>query len=145
MNHPEYRGVCYCVNLRRGAAILTEYYDSALAESGLSVTQFCLLIHLRRKTGANMTQWAEAVGLERSTMVRNIRLLEQNGWIARIPGRGKCFALSPSGNAALERALPAWQETQNRLASYLTQEDADALLRISRKIQALPAMRAEKP
>lgn len=135
-----YQSVCYCMNLRRSASVLTDYYDRTLEPAGMMVTQFCLLVNLQRLGSANLTQWAEKVGLERSTMVRNVRGLEKRGWIIPAAGRGRRFMLSPQGEAALAQAMPLWQQTQARVEQYLSEADAQALLRITARLQQIPDM-----
>lgn len=131
----ENKSTCYCINLRRSAGILTDIYDRALVPSGLTVTQYCLLVHLQRMGSANITRWAGQVGLERSTMVRNVRILEKNRWIQPAAGRGRYFALSPAGQECLAAAVPLWQETQQKIEQYLGETDAQALLRIADRLR----------
>ena len=133
----ENKSTCYCINLRRSTGILTDIYDKALAPCGMTVAQYCLLIHLQRMGSANITQWAEKVGLERSTMVRNVRILEKNGWIQPTEGRGRRFSLSETGAERLTAAVPIWQQTQKAIEQQLGAEDAQALLRIADKLQHL--------
>lgn len=131
-----YESKCYCTNLRRSAGALTEFYDAELRETGLTVAQYHLLINLSRLGSANITHWAERVGLERSTMVRNIAVLEARGMVETAPGRGRVLTLSPAGREALERAVPIWEEAQRKLEDFLG-EDAAAILRIGAKLQRL--------
>ena len=70
-----YKSNCYCTNLRRSANAISDFYDTALKEAGLTISQYYLLVNLSRLGTANITHWAEHVGLNRSTMVRNIKLL----------------------------------------------------------------------
>lgn len=134
---PAYESRCYCTHLRRSANALSEFYDAALKETGLTVSQYNLLVNLSRLGSANITRWAERVGLERSTMVRNIAVLESRGLVEKAPGRGKVLTLSPAGREALERAIPVWEEVQRELEGFLGAEDAAAILRIGAKLQLL--------
>ena len=132
-----YHSVCYCTNLRMSAGILTDYYDQVLADAGLNVTQYRLLINLQRMGSANIMQWAQQVALERSTMVRNTKLLHQKGWIKECEGRGKQFRLTEFGEETLAQAAPLWEKAQQKLESFLGKEDAEAVLRIGTKLQTL--------
>lgn len=129
------KSLCYCTNLRRSANSVSAYYDLALQEAELTVAQYYLLINLSRLQSANITHWAERVGLDRSTMVRNIKLLQARGFIEAAEGHGKTFTLSAKGASALESAIPLWQTAQARMEKILGKEDAEALLRISGKLQ----------
>ena len=132
-----YESPCYCTNLRRGALWATAYYDKMLAPSGLSVPQYYLLINLSRMGKANLTQWAQRVGLDRTTMVRNVKNLESKGLVALTSGSGRTFTLTERGRSVLTHGVTLWEDAQAQLREKLGPEDADSLLRICRKLQAL--------
>lgn len=132
-----YASPCYCTNLRRGALWATEYYDRMLAPCGLSLPQYRLLINLSRMEKANLSQWAERVGLDRTTMVRNVKTLESKGLIAPAEGRGRTFALTETGKTTLAYGVTLWEQAQAELRERLGAEDAEALLRVCRKLQEM--------
>ena len=136
MTHP-YKSTCYCTNLRRSANALSDFYDTALKESGLTAAQYYLLVSLVRLGTANITHWAEHVGLDRSTMVRNIRTLQARALIETTAGRGKTFILSPEGRRVLDLAAPLWEEAQRQTEVLLGRDNVKALLEISEKLQRL--------
>ncbi|GEM_PF-2309691 len=128
---------CYCYNMKKSAAGITEFYDQAVCESGLSMSQYFLLRRLFRLESANISQWAKEVQLERTTMVRNVKVLEKYNLIQPAQGNGKTYELSVQGKRALEKAVPIWEERQRYIEHYLGKEDAAALLRIAGKLQNL--------
>ena len=132
-----YRSECYCTNLRRSANAVSDFYDSALKDTGLTIAQYYLLINLSRLQSANITHWAKRVGLDRSTMVRNIKLLESRNLIEKTEGHGKAFTLSALGKKSLEAAAIVWSEAQKKMELFLGKEDSEAILRIGYKLQAL--------
>jgi len=125
---------CYNTNARRIAGILTDIYNTALADSGLNTAQFCLLRNLERMGCGNLTAWAEKTGIERTTMVRDAKILEARGLIQEVNGRGKVFTLSDMGRQTLSQAVPLWESAQERVRAVLGEEDAAALLRIGQKL-----------
>ena len=132
-----YNSTCYCTNLRRSANAMSEFYDSALKEAELTISQYYLLVNLSRLGKANITHWSEQVGLDRSTMVRNIKPLQSRGLIEGTEGHGKTFALSEKGLHALDTATVIWQQMQEKMEQFLGKEDADAILRIGSRLQDL--------
>ncbi|MBD5169959.1 MAG: winged helix-turn-helix transcriptional regulator [Oscillibacter sp.] len=130
-----YKSTCYCTNLRRSARIISDFYDAALKDAEVTVAQYYLLINLSRLGSANITHWAEHVGLDRSTMVRNIKLLQTRGFVRTVEGHGKVFALSPEGERVLELAIPLWQKAQEQIEAVLGKDDTEAIFRISEKLQ----------
>ena len=132
-----YNSTCYCTNLRRSANAMSEFYDSALKEAELTISQYELLVNLSRLGKANITHWSEQVGLDRSTMVRNIKPLQSRGLIEGAEGHGKTFTLSEKGQHALDTATVIWQQMQEKMEQFLGKEDADAILRIGSRLQDL--------
>jgi DNA-binding MarR family transcriptional regulator len=130
---------CYCANARRAALALTARYDEALAPHGLKVTQFSLLHAVRRRGAPNLTALAEATGLDRSTLGRNLRGLEALGLVALSPGedlRDRVVALTPAGSARLRAAAPAWKALQAALEGVLGGE-AERFTALTRRVAAL--------
>lgn len=132
-----YKSLCYCTNLRRSSNVISDFYDASLRAAGLTVAQYFLLITLFRLKSANITHWAEHVGLERSTMVRNIKLLESRGFVKLTEGRGKVFALSGKGEEVLKLAIPLWEKAQEQIEAILGKRDAEAVYRINEKLQQI--------
>ena len=132
-----YKSVCYCTNLRRSANAISEIYDTELKCTGLTNAQYYLLITLWRLGSANITHWAEHVGLDRSTMVRNIKPLQNRDLIEAAPGRGKTFTLSAEGRTTLNSAVPLWQKAPKKIETKLEKEDIEALFRINDKLLQL--------
>lgn len=130
-----YQSVCYCTNLRKCANAASVFYDRALDSAGLTIAQYYLLINLSRMGTANITHWAQRVGLDRSTMTRNVKLLQSRDLIESAQGHGKTFTLSQQGKEMLDRAVPLWEEAQRQVEEILGEEDAQALLRICGKLQ----------
>lgn len=131
------KSLCYCTNLRRCANAVSDFYDRELKETGMTIAQYYLLINLNRLEHANITHWAERVGLERSTMVRNIKVLEARGLIEQTAGHGKTFTLSEAGKSALDAAIPVWEKAQKKMELFLGEEDSKAILRLGSKLQEM--------
>ena len=132
-----YKSICYCTNLRRSANAIPTFYDAQIKETGITISQYYLLINLSRLGNANISHWAEYVGLDRSTMIRNIKILQANELIVQTEGNGKTFMLSEKGNEVIIKAQPVWQELQEKIEAFLGKEDAEAILRIGNKLQGL--------
>ncbi len=128
---------CYCYNLKKSASWILDYYDSAVMESGLTMSQYYLLRKLAKLGSANITAWANEADLERTTMVRNVKVLEKHNLIKLVSGSGKTYGLSDHGKEALETAIPIWEKKQREMETFLGEEDTEALLRIASKLQHL--------
>jgi DNA-binding MarR family transcriptional regulator len=108
--------------LRRISFKVNELYDKALKPVGLSATQYSLLVNLGREEGCCTCELAERVKLEKSTLVRTLKPLLQNGIIVdKSTGkeRRRCLYLSSAGDDLLEKAFPLWQKAQEKVITKL--------------------------
>ena len=83
------RTECVCINLRRMSRVVSQIYDDALAPAGLKITQFCLLRAIERLGPASVGVLADDQELDRTTLTRNLALLERDGLIEQAPGADK--------------------------------------------------------
>ena len=114
--------LCACHALRKAARAVTNFYDGALRPAGLRATQFTILVTAARTGGATMTELAEALVVDRTTLTRNLKPLTDRGLIESVAGedrRERHIAITPRGREAMERAAPAWREAQARIAGRL--------------------------
>ena len=133
------RIACLCTNVRRAALALTSIYDEALAPHGLKVTQFSLLRAVERHGQPNLTSLASATGLDRSTLGRNLRLLEGAGLVRFSPGedqRERAVALTPEGAARVHGAARTWRRLQDSLEASLGGE-AERLVAAAERVTAM--------
>lgn len=121
---------CICTSLRQAAQASTALYDRMLAPSGLKVTMFRLLRRIEASPDVTITRLADLVGLDRSTLGRNLKVLERQGLLELPPhadARARSMVLTPAGKLALERAMPLWAKVQADIKAALG-ADLDHLL-----------------
>lgn len=131
---------CACSKIRRASRALTRIYDAALAEAGLTTSQFAILRTLERLGPSSVTALAHATGHERSAMTRNLRLLEEHGLVGIGAGadqRCRAVAITAAGTAAIARAEPAWRSVQAQIEQGLGAEDHRLLFALLDKVEAL--------
>ncbi len=129
---------CLCTSLRQAAHAATEIYDSALEPSSLKVTMFRVLRRLEQAGKPTISALARIVDLDRSTLGRNLKVLERDGLILFTEGedeRAKIVRLTPRGRAALEKAKPLWRKAQAKMRATLGVEK-DSVLRILSRVSA---------
>lgn len=107
---------CTCFRLRRAARRLSQIYDTHLAPAGLSLNAYSIL---RRAPQPRLVgELAEALGMDRTTLTRNLKPLLQAGWLQEQRGddaRQRLIAITPAGKACLRRARPLWQRAQDEV------------------------------
>ncbi|HLW02521.1 MAG TPA: MarR family winged helix-turn-helix transcriptional regulator [Ktedonobacterales bacterium] len=131
---------CYCVTLRRASQAITELYDAALAPSGLKITQLSLLRAVEREGPVSITALADAVYLDRTTLGRNLHVLEREGLVSLVPGfdlRERLVQLTDQGVATLEAAAPLWEQAQATVREALGKEQLKTLRDLLSQVGAL--------
>ncbi|MDR3535743.1 MAG: MarR family transcriptional regulator [Acetobacteraceae bacterium] len=122
---------CACTLLRRASRAVSAAYDTALAPSGLRITQFSVLRTLARLGPLPISRLAAEAALDRSTMGRNLDPLERRGLVRLQVGetdqRERVAHLTPAGEAAIEAALPHWRVAQARVTALVGQVTIGAL------------------
>ncbi len=112
-------GGCVCFSLRKAARVMTQVYDTALAGTGLRITQFSLLAMLRAHGGPRrISDLARDLVMDRTTLTRNLRPLERQGFVAISAGedrRERLATITPEGEAAVASALPRWRAVQEQV------------------------------
>ena len=131
---------CICILAPRSARSLTDIYDRALEPSGLKVTQFSLLRAIDRLEHPSLTDISEATGLDRSTLGRNLRVLEKDGLVSLSQGkdeRTRVPVLTADAKVALGIAQPLWEDIQKKMSSALPQDAKQHLQNISSALEQL--------
>jgi DNA-binding MarR family transcriptional regulator len=116
---------CACLKARKAARAVTRAYDKVLRPSGLRSTQFSILGAAGVSGGVPLGKLAKMLGMERTTLTRNLQLIEREGLIKviDIDGRTRNVVLTATGTRRLAQALPLWEEAQNALRRKLGARD----------------------
>lgn len=70
------------------------------------------------------------MGIEQSSMSRNLKATEQNGWVKIKTGedaRSRIVTTTPKGNQVHQRAKILWERQQRYVIDVLGEKDATAL------------------
>ena len=125
------RAMCACNQLRRSARGMTQVYDAGMGPGSLKVTQMPILVALGAGGDQTLTSLADVLGLDRTTLTRNLRLLEERGLVATAPGdhdaRVRVVSIMPAGAAELSAALARWEQVQVRVEEQFGAERLRAL------------------
>ncbi len=114
--------VCFCLNLRRATRAVSRIYDQALDSTGLKANQFNVLIVISSLAPATVPAVAQALAMERTTLLRNLGPLKAAGYVATTAGSGRRpdhIELTVTGLAALTSAIKAWQVAQRQITEQL--------------------------
>jgi DNA-binding MarR family transcriptional regulator len=122
---------CVCFNLRWVTRAVTQFFDAELRRHGIRPTQTPILSALAAQSGWNMEELSDWLGMERTTLVRNLRPLERDG-LVEMTGTGRGGRVSVSiktkGRKDLENAMPAWRAAQYAVVKTLGPHRWSAIL-----------------
>ena len=122
---------CVCFNLRWVTRAVTQFFDAELRRHGLRPTQTPILAALAAKPAWSMEDLSDWLGMERTTLVRNLRPLERDR-LLEIAGAGRggrvSVSISATGKRELEKAMPAWRAAQQAVVKTLGPRRWSAIL-----------------
>jgi DNA-binding MarR family transcriptional regulator len=127
---PHVKTPCYCAAVRTAARKTTALYDSLLEPAGVTLAQYSLLRRIEHAGTVSLTKLGRLTDLDRSTVGRNVKALEQLGLVRTAPTsdhREAAVRLAAAGEETLRRAAPLWQEAQRRVEGKLGASGAAAL------------------
>ena len=113
---------CVAFNLRRADRLISQIYDGMLREVGIKGTQFTLMVTMKAKQPVPLSALANQLDVDRTTLTRNLSVLEKSGMVTFERGedlRERRLSLTSKGEAALERAMPAWHRAQAHMETVL--------------------------
>lgn len=121
---------CTCYRLRKAARRITRIYDRHLAETGLTANQHGILSELARHGALTMGRLSALIGMDASTLTRNLRPLLERGLISVAPARdrrARHVSLTRAGGDRLDAALKPWRAAESAVMRALGQRDAALL------------------
>lgn len=119
---------CLAKNLRWSSRIVSNFYDEKMRISGLHANQVTLLAVPYLAGPISINKMAGYLGLDRTTLVRNLKLIEQRGLVTVKPGqdlRTRIVTLTDTGRETLVAALPMWEEAQRHALELLGAQHAE--------------------
>ncbi len=126
----EVAGVCACRKMRETSRKITRMYDESLRPAGIKATQFTMLAVVTRNDEATLTELAETLGMERTTLSRNLKPLERGGLVkisAEGYRRARSVNVTNKGVVVMEKALPLWRSAQKSQKRRLGDETWDRI------------------
>ena len=122
---------CLCLASRRASRAITRAFDRRLRPHGIRATQFSILVALIERGPSTIGELADELGIERTTLSRNLELILNQDWVKIEVGtddaRSRDVAITRAGRRAVVAALPAWRDAQNAAIAALSPAGSDAL------------------
>jgi len=121
---------CYCATLRQAARAATAFYEEALADSGVRVTQFTVLQVLKTASDLQTTEVGKLIGIDQTTATRTLALMKKRKLVVDSTGtdrRERRWRLTALGEATFRRVQPKWELAQAMVERRLGRIGAIAL------------------
>ena len=122
---------CVCFNLRRVTRLVTQFFDAEMRRHGIRPTQGTILASLITKDSWTMAELSDWLGMERTTLVRNLRPLQRDG-LVKVGGGGRGrlveLAITRKGRKQMEKLTPAWKSAQSAAVKTLGEKRWSAVL-----------------
>jgi DNA-binding MarR family transcriptional regulator len=111
------------MNLRQATRAVTAQFDAHLQPTGLRATQLNLLMAVETGAATTITDLAEILAMDRTTMTRNLKVLRDRGLVEL-----HRIALTVEGRRAAATALPLWEQVQARFVASLGTQRWESLI-----------------
>ncbi len=131
---------CVSNNLHQTARAVTRIYGEELRPTGIKRSQFSILGYLYRFGELRLTELADILFMERTTLTRNLKPLEKQGLIEIKADpkdrRAKLLSITPEGRSRFNEALVLWRKAQKRVLETFGLEEWQALEATLKKLRA---------
>lgn len=121
---------CAGARLRTMNRVVTKIYDAHLRSLDVRFSQLNILMMITGRGPISSGQIGEIFHLEKSTLSRNLRVLEKSGWIRQHDGEPKNrvqYVATEAGYRLICDAKPHWQKAQAEVADLLGQKGIEAI------------------
>lgn len=116
---------CLCANTRKTDRALSRVYDQALRPTGLTASQFAVLSVLSEVAPLRISDLAQVMVMDQTTVTRNVALLKKLGMVRTVATddkRTRAVSLTDQGHQTHARAVPLWSRVQADLSASLGPE-----------------------
>lgn len=117
LNHLKPLRNCICRNLRMTTRVTTQHFDKIFQTVGLTAPQFSLLAEITASENIAISELAEKMLMDQTTVTRNIEILRKKGYVnVRTDdndSRKRCISISKIGEEKLNEAIPVWNNVQS--------------------------------
>jgi DNA-binding MarR family transcriptional regulator len=95
----------------------------AVVDPGVKASQRAALWAVSEARGMTVKVLAERIAMHETTLIRNLRVLEREGWVALKVGsedrRQRIPSLTRAGRSVFGKALLGWKKAQAEIAGFL--------------------------
>jgi DNA-binding MarR family transcriptional regulator len=135
---------CLAVRLRILNRVVTKIYDDALRPLGVKTSQLNILVVTAKLGLARPAEVCERLQMDTSTLSRNVERMMAKDWLEVVEdddGRAQPFRLTAKGRKLLDRAMPSWENAQEKVKKLI---GVDSLASIDDAVQRIRSYKSNK-
>jgi DNA-binding MarR family transcriptional regulator len=121
---------CTSFKTRQLARLVARHFDVEIGKVGLKSTQYSLLTHVLHRGPLTTKELADRMGLDISTLTRNMKPLIDQKWVIQAVGtdaRTRVVNLSAQGIAMQKAAHLHWHAAQRTINALIGQYEVEEL------------------
>ena len=135
---PLHPSSCANLNIRRTSRQIGQFFDERMRNARVSPNQYSLLVLIGNLGPAPISQIAAAMGMDRTTLTRNLRVLARDGLVEHVPGedaRVHSYGLTQKGEGVVSETRSQWEASQLAFLSRFGEDRWNALRSELRALQ----------
>ncbi|MFT7220371.1 MAG: DNA-binding MarR family transcriptional regulator [Candidatus Azotimanducaceae bacterium] len=122
---------CVSNSLHQTARAITKVYSEEMRPSGILRSQFSILGYLSYFGVIQLTELADSLYMDRTTLSRNLKPLEKRGLVrvtkSSTDARARDVSLTAEGKAQFREATKYWRKAQKRIITTFGEKNWSAL------------------
>jgi DNA-binding MarR family transcriptional regulator len=131
---------CTSLNLKKAARAVSHIVDETVRHTGLRYGQFGMLVAVANRGTVTVSELADALIMDITTLSRNVRLLERDGFVTISSGRDRRvreIELTLLGAQKINEVLPHWEQAQEKIKLSLGSGNWELLMEQLHKVAQL--------
>ena len=116
----------------------TRQYDATLKPTGLRITQFSLLMNIRRNPQISVSALSDLMRMDQTTITRNLKVLEKKALIRIFPDpddkRIRKIQMTHEGKKTVKQTMPSWISAQGKMVDSIGSDQAALLVQSLNKL-----------
>jgi DNA-binding MarR family transcriptional regulator len=122
---------CNCFAIRQAARYVSQLYERHLNVAGITAAQYTLMVAIARRPDVSMADLADAMVMDRTTLVRALKPLQRDGIVEAeqqaASSRAVGLRLTSQGKETLKKAVEQWRIAQAEFEAKFGEKRAKAL------------------
>ncbi len=129
---------CVGVRVRMLNRIVSRIYDDRIRHHEIKISQLNILVAVTLRGPIQPSKIGRLLSLEKSTLSRNVKRMEENAWIEFLPGEGGnsyLLRVTRRGQSLLKKVWTDWQAAQQEVETLLSTKEITTVKQMVNRIK----------